>query len=156
MEVELRIEPGHGIGPAALGMTRAEVRAALAPLPGALASHSSHGSIDYFFGNALQVEYSPDGHASFMGASFYPGCGCIFSMDGLNPWALSAQELFAHLAAMDGDAHDYSSTEHVFPRRVVTLWDADCQYDHLGGEQRPVWAQVGIGDSVYLGRVARE
>src|SRR5262245_36256795 len=131
-------------------MSRAEIYAALAPLPGALAGHASREALDYFFGNALQIEYAPDGHAAFIGASFYPGCGCTFAIGGINPWAMSSQELFVYLAEMDGGAHQYRSTEYVFPALVVTLWDADPQYDYSGGKQRPVWAQVGIGDATYL------
>ena len=36
----------------------------------------------------------------------------------------------------------------------MTLWGADEQYDSLGNQSKPVWAQVGIGGEDYAAAVA--
>ena len=138
------------MGPVKLGMSPSEVSEALAPLPGALERHASRGETDYFFNNALQVEYGADGKVHFIGASFHPGCGCTFSLMGRDPWRMAAQELFAFLAELDGGDHQFTATEYLFPRIIVTLWEADLDYDHLGGQSRPVFAEVGVGNAAYL------
>jgi hypothetical protein len=142
--------PREGVGPVRLGMTRPEVIAALERVPGALNKHSSRGALDYFFENALQVEYGGDGRAQFIGASFHPGCGCSYSFLGIDPWSLPAEELFGLIAREDGGQHDFNASEYLFPNIIVTVWDADSQYDHTGGERRTVFAQVGVGSEEYL------
>ena len=44
----------------------------------------------------------------------------------------------------------FDASGFVFPNQIVTLWEADEQYDRLGGEQRPIWALVGLGNQRYL------
>jgi hypothetical protein len=68
----------------------------------------------------------------------------------LGPWSLPARKLFRLLAKADGGTHTFSASEYVFPNIIVTLWDADSQYDHLAGESRPVYCQVGVGSREYL------
>ncbi|WP_139213161.1 hypothetical protein [Pseudomonas kilonensis] len=41
----------------------------------------------------------------------------------------------------------------MFPNQILTLWDADEQYDRQGGERREVWGQVGIGTSAYMAAI---
>jgi hypothetical protein len=153
--LNLAIVPHEGVGPVRLGMTRSEVMVALKAVPGALNRHESRGTLDYFFESALQVEYGVDGRAHFIGASFHPGCGCSYSLLGLDPWSLSAEELFELLAREDGGQHDFDASEHLFPNIIVTLWDADSQYDHAGGRRRVVFAQVGVGNEEYLRAVEK-
>ena len=98
-----------------------DIYKALSPLPGALERHGWHGSNESFFGNALQVEYGATGRASYFGAAYYPGCGCSFSLHGINPWALSSEELFAWLADLDGGEHQYVATDYLFTRIIVSL-----------------------------------
>ncbi len=148
--MDLEIRPHEGVGPVALGMTRDEVRAALAAVPGAMDRASSRGSLDYFFCNALQVEYAASGRASFIGVSWWPDVQTSFRLFGVNPWALPATELFKLLALADGGDHQFNGSEYLFRNLIVTVWDADSQYDHLGHERRPVYAQVGIGNTEYL------
>ena len=57
---------------------------------------------------------------------------------------------FAFLAELDGGDHQFTAAEYLFPRIIVTLWEADLDYDHLGGQSRPVFAEVGVGNAAYL------
>ncbi|EPJ81519.1 hypothetical protein CFII68_18785 [Pseudomonas sp. CFII68] len=41
----------------------------------------------------------------------------------------------------------------MFPNQILTLWDADEQYDRQGGERREVWGQVGIGTNAYMAAI---
>jgi hypothetical protein len=150
VSADLRITPHEGVGPVRLGMTRDEVRAALSGFPGALAETASHESVDHFFGSALEVEYGCNGGAMFVGASFYPGCGCTFTLDGYDPWSIPASDLFERLARLDGGVHRFQSTEYLFRSLVVTLWDAERQYDHRGHGVMLVFAQIGVGNAEYL------
>ncbi|MEM9999164.1 MAG: hypothetical protein AAF809_15780 [Bacteroidota bacterium] len=139
------IIPHVGIGPLRLGMKPAEARTAMAPHGGVQASH---GTLDYFpSDNALQVEYT-DGRASFIGAA---GSRDVrFDFRGVNPFDTPAQALFRHIASFEEGAHRFNRSEYLFPGQIVTLWEADRQYDHAGGQRRPVYAQIGIGSAVYL------
>ena len=39
--------------------------------------------------------------------------------------------------------------------QIMTLWQADTQYDYLGSESRLVWAQVGLGNERYLASISK-
>ena len=70
-------------------------------------------------------------------------------------FSLSAGELFSLIASTDDSgAHEFTDSEYLFPGQIITLWDADEQYDRQGNETRPVWAQVGIGNSAYAEAIA--
>ena len=150
IDVDLEIKPHEGVGPVPLGATRERVSETLSSLPGALIQRSSRGPLDYYFSNALQVEYDSLGRACFMGVSWSPEIQVRFTLFGINPWSLPARELFDVLARADGGQHSFNSSEYLFRGLIVSLWNADSQYDHLGGETVPVYAQVGIGNSDYL------
>ena len=153
--MEFVISPGIGIGPARLGMLRHEIHAVFESLPGAMDRHTVHRDVEWFFKAALQLEYGKDGGVLFVGASYYPSCGCTFSLLGQDPWRLPAEELFALVAKLDGGQHSFNPNEYVFPNIILSLWDADTQYDCYGGETRPVFAQVGVGNQAYLRAVER-
>jgi hypothetical protein len=53
----------------------------------------------------------------------------------------------------DSGSHEFDRYEYRFPNQILTLWDADEQYDHQGGEGREVWAQVGIGNHAYMAAI---
>ncbi|MEL6703265.1 MAG: hypothetical protein AAFU38_10230 [Bacteroidota bacterium] len=142
------IVPHHGIGPILLGMTPAEARAAMAPHGGLQASH---GDVDYFLtDNALQVEYE-GGQASFIGASH--SRDVAFAFRGIDPFDTAARMLFRHIASFESGAHRFDRAEYRFPDQIVTLWEADRQYDYRGGERRLVYAQVGVGSAAYLAAI---
>ncbi len=147
--LELELQPHVGVGPAKLGAIRSDVRSALEQV--GLSLDSSSDRQDYFDG--IQVEYT-DGKCSFIGISWSQRY--VLKFAGLNVFNVSSEELFAMLSACDGSGeHVYNTYDYVFPNQLVTLWDADQQYDRLGGESRVVWAQIGVGNEVYREAIQR-
>lgn len=146
----LRIVPHQGVGPIRFGMKRDEARAAMSDL--GLALSSSNNDLD-FFGeeSAVQVEYQ-DGSVSFIGVS----CGVRFdvSIDEVDPFDIPAPALFRLLAKCDGaeDAR-FDECQHCFRNSIVTLYEADDQYDRKGGRRRVIWGQIGVGDARYLAAI---
>jgi hypothetical protein len=146
------IIPHVGIGPVRLGMSLAEVDAALAPLPGALPVYkkSEHGRC--FFRASLQIEFGNSGTVQFIGVSNDPDLLCVF--EGRDVFDLSAPDLFALIASRERtQTHHYSPLEYLFPDQIVTLYEADEQYDRKGGGTRPVFAEVGVGNAEYLAAI---
>lgn len=148
MKPQFIIKPHKGIGPIQLGMTRKEVKSVL----GENNYSGSSGNSDYFFNNSIQVEYER-GKADFIGATYSDYY--VISYKGVNVFDTSSEELFDLIAAGENNAHSYNSCEYLFPDQIVTLWDADEQYDHIGNETRTVWAQIGTGSKNYLEAVSR-
>ncbi len=147
---QFAIEPKFGVGPIKLGMTRQEVHDAIASYRGNQLDQASHPSLDYAFGNSLQIEYSPDGFAQFIGIGYYTGCGCDYMLGERHIGDFSAAELFAVLAELDGDStQQYNPDEYDFRNVRMTVWEADTQYDYRHGETRPVYGQVGVASSLY-------
>lgn len=147
----LEIRPLQGVGPVYLGSARADARQALSALGFPL--ESSHGDSDYFCDAAIQLECDADGRIWFIGIS--DSERFVARFQGEDVFALSAQALFSLVAASDHSGpHRYIDTEYCFPSQIVTLWDADTQYDRRGKESRPVWAQVGVGNASYAAAVA--
>jgi hypothetical protein len=131
------------------GMARNDVRAALEAI--GLPLRHARDRLDYFDrSNALQVEYI-DGTVSFIGVSQGDGFSC--SVYGVDPFDMEASDLFRLLAEHAGEAPQFDADEHCFRSTIVTLWDADEQYDHKGSGRRVVWAQLGVGDPRYLAAV---
>ena len=141
------LTPHVGIGPIKPGATRPEVRAAMSGIGCAL--ESARRLIDYFCDSSVQVEYEEDETASFIGISSNEDLSLTF--EGLNLFDLEAKEVFVRFAQCDGSGdHLFSELQYVFPSQVVTLYEADSQYDRSGGETRQVWGQIGCGDQRYL------
>jgi hypothetical protein len=150
--VQLEITPHVGIGPVRFGMTRAEADAALSSLPGATPGRPKGGrsaTIMCYFRASLQIEFDPDGTASFIEVSGDPATLCTYK--GRDVFDLPAPELFALFATDDASGpHAFNASEYLFPELIVALWEADEQYDRKGGESRAVYATVGVGDERYL------
>jgi hypothetical protein len=146
----LVITPGNGVGPIRFGMSREAARAAMAEIGMTLAR--ARKRVDFFGDeNSIQAEYIDD-TASFIGVS----CGEQFSCSiyDVDPFDTLAEDLFRLLAKRDGtDVVTYNTTEHCFRTTVVTLYEADEQYDHRGGQRRQVWSQIGVGDARYLAAI---
>lgn len=146
-----KINPKVGVGPVLLGMTREEVRNALSDCTDL--DQASHPTLDYAFGNSLQIEYDEDGNAHFIGAGYYSGCGCDFEFNGRHIGEYTATELFALLTELDGGEHSFKSDQYFFPNIMMNVWEADAQYDYLGGESNPVYGQVGVANQNYCDNV---
>jgi hypothetical protein len=137
-------------------MTRAEVEATLATVPGALPRHQKGPSsaIECYFRSSLQIEFNADGTASFIDVWCHPAMLCTYK--GRDVFDLAAPDLFALFAGDDTSGpHAYDAAEYLFPELIVALWDADEQYDRKGNESRPVYATVGIGDERYLAAIRK-
>lgn len=144
------ISPLSAVGPVMLGASRAVAREAMSvngyPL------EQSHGGVDYFSKASMQLSYSPDDEVWFIGVSGNSPITYMFK--GVIVFAVSASELFSLMAASDGSGpHDFDRYEYCFPNQILTLWDADEQYDRQGGEEREVWGQVGIGNDAYVAAI---
>jgi hypothetical protein len=135
----LEFSPGVGIGPVLFGMSEAKVIQVLGQI--GLAGDGA------FFGadNSVQVEYTNDA-VSFIGlahSELFEARVC-----GADPFDTPAEDLFALIASHEPAPHTFDRTEYVFPNSIITLWDADEQYDPKG-LGRPMWGQVGLGNGVY-------
>jgi hypothetical protein len=148
---ELAIKCRDSIGPIKLGDSREQVRAALQDF--GLSLNSSHGASDYFGEASVQVEYAGDGTAWFIGINSNTSNVCTYK--GVNVFDTPAEDLFSLMAVDETNAAEFDEDGYVFPDQILTLWDADPQYDRLGGEVRPIWGQVGIGDDRYLAATAK-
>ncbi|OWP52891.1 hypothetical protein [Pseudomonas nitroreducens] len=147
----LEISPHQCIGPICLGDTRAMARDALAAVGFPLESYN--GPTDYFCQAAIQTECDEHGFIWFIGLS--QSERYLARYRGVDVFALPAGELFSLIAsADDSGAHEFNDSEYLFPGQIITLWDADEQYDRQGNETRPVWAQVGIGNARYVEAVS--
>ena len=140
----LTLVPGQGALPFELGSSLDDIKAAAATL-GLSPSHEEPGVV-YFNKNAIQVEFIA-GEAIFIGVAPEVGLKLIFQHRDL--LHRPASEVFDKLAREDGDAHHFDDTEYVFPNQIITLWDADPQYNLTGGDFS-VWGQIGIGNDRYL------
>lgn len=150
------IQPHNGVGPVKLGMTRPQVAIALSAYLGNGLNQTSDPSVDYAFGNSLQIEYDNNGHALFIGVAFYSGCGCDYTLLGRHIGDFPAAELFQVLDELDGGTnHSFNESEYYFPNIRMTVWEADSQYDYLGGESRPVYGQVGVANARYDDRATQ-
>jgi len=141
------ISPLEAIGPVRLGTPRAVARQIMAAI-GFPIEHSQD-SVDYFCGCCMQISHGPDEEVSFIGVS--GNAHVTFMFKGIDVFAHSAIDVFSLMAASDNSGlHEFSPYEYLFPNQILTLWDADEQYDRQGGENHEVWGQVGIGNSAYL------
>lgn len=144
------ISPRESIGPACLGASREAVREALANSGFAL--EDSYGRSDYFCAACIQLEYSLEGFVQFIGVS--GSAEISFTYKGIDVFSTAATELFSFMAAADDSGpHVFDRYEYCFPNQILTLWDADEQYDRQGGEEREVWGQIGIGSEEYVAAV---
>lgn len=149
--IVFNLSPRVGAGPVFLGASRAQTREDLSALGFAL--EHSRGPADYFCESSIQTECSPDGRVWFIGLSCHERYTVQYQ--GKNVFALAAPDLFALIAASEiSESHTYEPYEYCFPDQIITLWDADEQYDRLGNESKLVWAQVGIGDQSYAAAIA--
>ena len=145
------ISPLEAIGPVRLGVSRTMARQAMSAIGFPL--EHSHDGVDYFCESCMQLSCGPSDDVWFIGVS--GNLHFTFMFKGVDVFALSATEVFSLMAASDDSGpHDFTSYEYCFPNQILTLWDADEQYDRQGGETREVWGQVGIGNDAYLAAIS--
>lgn len=136
--LQLELQPRIGLGLIKLDASRSQVREVLKDV--GLDLSVSRGHQDHFDG--IQVEYTDD-RTTFIGVSWSKQYKIIFQ--GTDVFDIPADELFEQLAKEDGaEGLTFNPSEYEFPNLLITLWDADEQYDRIGLESRKVWAQIGI------------
>lgn len=140
--MEFSISPHNGVGPIKLGMPKSEVREILSEF-----FDSSRDSLDFYFNGSLQVEFEND-LANFIGLALDESY--LVTYNGINVFDVEASELFALISTNEPLSHSFNQTEYIFPEQIITLWDADEQYDYLGDHQRVVWGQIGLGTKTYM------
>jgi hypothetical protein len=71
--------------------------------------------------------------------------------EGIDVFDLAAPELFAMIAKRDGTGeHTYEPNDYVFRGQIISLWEADEQYDRRRNETRPIYGSIGLGNETYL------
>jgi len=137
------VNPRVGIGKLNLGTSRDEVLSQL----GSANYSGKKGSMDCYFNYSIQVEFTEE-VSTFIGVSYSDKYELLYL--GQNVFDLEAESLFKLIAENEEEDHAYNSYEYLFPTQIITLWDADPQYDRIKAEERSVWAEIGIGSEVYL------
>jgi len=146
--MNFEIKPHVGIGSVELEMNRADIKKIL----GEENLSYVNEEIDYYFNNSLQIEFVND-KADFIGMSYHPDINVMYK--NTNVFDTEAKELFNLIARNEEENHKFDEMEYLFPKQIVTLWDADEQYDHMGTTNtRLIWAQIGIGSQNYLEAVS--
>ncbi len=150
--MEFAIEPHRGIGPASFGMSREEVREALARAGGGR-PRARNAETDCYFGAAFQVSFGDEGLADFIEVASSIAVEVV--LDGLDVFYTPADELLAAVRRLDQPDPELSRPpqSYIFPRLILTLWGRDKQYDHRRGQQRPMFAAVGVGAPSYLAAI---
>lgn len=112
----------------------------------------AYGRVDYFCESSIQLDYGPGDEVQFIGVSGHSQLN--FTFRGVDVFSISATELFSLMATSDDSGpHEFGHYEYCFPNQILTLWDADEQYDRQRGEEREVWGQVGIGNDAYVAAI---
>ena len=145
--MNFEIKPHIGIGNVELNMSRSDVKKII----GEKHFSGSKEEMDYYFDNSLQIEFEND-KADFIGISYHPSYNVIYK--NINVFDTEAKELFNLIASNENANHEFDANEYLFPEQVVTLWDADEQYDRIGSETRSIWAEIGVGSQNYLEAVS--
>jgi hypothetical protein len=105
---------------------------------------------DCFFENAFQVSFGDKGKADFI--EVCSGIAAEVRFDGRDVFDLHADELLRLIRVHEPEDLELSEPgdSYIFSGLILSLWGRDEQYDHKGGEQRPVFAAVGVGAPSYL------
>jgi len=146
----LEIVANVGILPIKLGMKSVEIQQSMADRNFEL-SASAH-KMDYYADNAIQVEFGSNDEAQFIGISSSNALKVIYL--GMEVFCEPAKKVFDHIQKHETQNTDkFNGEEHIFYDQVITLWDADTQYNYCGGRFK-VWGQIGIGNQEYLDAIA--
>ena len=102
---------------------------------------------DLYIENSVQVEFDTEEGASFIGLAPHPTIKVVYR--GMDVFSRPAEEVFAFIQKHEGmDPAAYDPEGYLFTEQIITVWNADEQYD-INGERFPVWGQVGIGNTAY-------
>jgi hypothetical protein len=147
--MKLKINPNKSIGPIEFGMSRINVQNQLSKIDCKL--EFERDSQDFFMNSAIQVEYEKDNTVSFIGIASNHNIELLYhNFDLFN---LSSEESFNLIASNESSLHTYDEFEYLFKEQIITLYEADTQYDNKGNYKRSVWGQIGLGDNRYLNAI---
>jgi hypothetical protein len=146
------IKPHRGIGPVSFGMSRVGVAKAIADCGGGNPV-KRNTETDCFFENAFQVSFGDNGKADFI--EVCSGIAAEISFDDRDVFDLHADDLLRLIRLHEPEDLELSEPEesYIFSGLIMTFWGRDEQYDHKGGERRPVFAAVGVGAPSYLSAI---
>ena len=148
--MRFEIRPHSGIGPVTFGMPREVTRTLLIQLGGGNPVLRSKKT-DCYFKNCFQISFEDDS-VSYIELMSDRGIDLIF--EGKDVFDTPADALVSHISQFDlPDPLLSDKCSYVFSILILTLWDADSQYDHKGGELRDIFGAVGIGDQRYLAAI---
>lgn len=142
------IVPQVGIGPVRLGMSRSDVEAALAEFAGALPTENPGEEQEPFFNGALVVSYNKRNRVNSIAVSGRSPYRTTFR--GKDLFQTPADEVFKLFAAGEKGKYVYDHYGRTFPIQLITLDDADEQYDEPDDQGRPIWATISLGDVDYV------
>jgi hypothetical protein len=76
----------------------------------------------------------------------------VYQFEGRDVFDLPAPELVTLIQQLDHPDPELSSppSNFLFPTLVLTLWEPAEDYDHKGGQRRPIFGAIGIGAPSYL------
>lgn len=144
---KFNLVPRAGVGPIKLGESRSVIESVFSQ--SGIKKSATNNNSDYYIENTIQVEFDKNGFSWFIGVSHHSSYDVFYQ--NTNVFDITAKTLFDLVASNDDSgSHEFSEYEYIFPNQILTLWDADEQYDRKDGEQRIIWAQVGLGTSEYL------
>ena len=147
--MRFEIEPPHGVGPILFGMFRPDVAEIMSRIGGG-APKKKGRTTDCYFGNAFRPSFNDQGLVEFIGVSSNPAHEFMFK--GIDVFDVAADELMEHIRQFDQPDPELSKqgNEYFFPQLILSLWEADEQYDHKGGQERPMFGEVGVGTPGHL------
>ncbi len=130
------------------GSPRDEVRRAMATDISAGPPQPRGDDTDCYYENSLQFSFE-DGTLSFIEAAAPPPVA--IKLMGIDTWKINGAELRRALDGLDAINEAVSEDGHnpIYRNNIITLWDLDIQYDHLGGGKQEKWGAIGIGDERY-------
>jgi hypothetical protein len=112
----------------------------------------TRGALDYLCEGAMQLEYGRSGLLQFIGFACHELTVPTYA--GVDVFSVTAYDLFRLISKGEGSVpHLYNRHGFRFPVQILTLWDADTQYDHRTHRTREIWGEVGIGSAEYLSAV---
>jgi hypothetical protein len=133
-------------------VSRDEIRKALARVGGGQ-PRARNAETDCYFGAAFQVSFGDEGLADFIEVASSIKVAVVF--DGLDVFDTPADELLSAVQQLEqpGPELSHPPESYIFPGLILTLWGRDRQYDHRRGQQRPMFAAVGVGAPSYLAAI---
>lgn len=152
-KVEVTLIPKVGMNTIRFGMTRAEVRQRMKADFDVVDYESYHKDTEGYFDYSLRFSYEENGTLSFIETTAPPPI--YVTLLGIKTWEISGDELLEKLKGLDqiNEAISENGQNPIFMNQIITLYELDAQYDHIGNQDIPKWGCIGIGDERYYKRI---